>query len=286
MDKMLEIINGFQEFKYEEMIEKVIAIGMLVAWKIILVALVYMTCKIIVSLGNKAICGVMRKNRKMDNKALTNISNFETMLITIFKYTVYIIGILTVLTNVLGILDLSTVLATVGVGGIALSFGAQVLVKDIISGFFILLEGQMGVGELVTIGSITGTVKELDLRCVKVLTFKGETVFVPYGEIRQLINQSKEDSSVIIDIPVSYDKDLDKLLVVAKEVVKAYKNENITEKMEVLSPIEMDSRFYKVRVIGKAKPLCHWEIERDLRKQIIEKANTAGIVLGSKIELN
>ena len=252
--------------------------------KILWAIVILIVAKVVVILGNKFISSFIKRSKKIKSHNASDFSNFETMLKTIFKYVIYIIAILTIFTRVFELMDAASVLATVGVGGVALSFGAQSLVKDIISGFFILLEKQMEVGDFVYIGTCAGTVKEVDLRCVKLETFKGEIVYIPYGEIRQVTNKSKLDSTVAVEIPVSYKQNLTDVLAIAEEITQEYTNEKLTSGLGVQPPTSLDEKTYMVRILGKCKPCADWDIERDIRKAFVEKANARKLKLGFNIE--
>ena len=133
--------------------------------------------------------------------------------------TSIVVGVVVVLTF-MAVFDipLAPLLASAGVGGIALAFGAQSLVKDFLSGIFMIMEDQYGVGDLIDTGEVRGTVEEVGLRVTRVRDATGTVWYVRNGEILKLGNQSQGWSTAIIDVPVAYDEDAGKVMGILEEV--------------------------------------------------------------------
>lgn len=248
--------------------------------KIIWAIVILLIARLVVWLGSSLIHSVMKRKLKVRGLSFDKLAGFETMFKSILKYFVYIIAILTILTKVFGLIDGASVITTVGIGGLAISLGAQSLIQDIIGGVFIFLEKQLEVGDWIELGNISGTVKELDVRCLELETYEGEIVFVPYGEIRTLVNKSKVLSSVMVDVPFGYDVEVKDAMKLLKDIADNFENPNMTSRLIVLPPTEMDEKIYKVRLFGKCIQCCDWEIERDLRRIVISKAAEEKIKLG------
>ena len=190
---------------------------------------------------------------------------------SVIKYVVYIImGI-----SILDTLSIPTqpILATAGLGGIAIGFGAQSLVRDVFTGFFILFEDQYGVGDYVTINGVTGTVEELGLRITRIRSFNGELHIIPNGEIKAVTNASRGSSLAIIDIGIAYESDQGKAMKILKEVAAEYYENNkdkAAESPEVQGIVRLEEAGVIIRTIIKTQPLMHWNVERELRKLIID----------------
>jgi small conductance mechanosensitive channel len=190
---------------------------------------------------------------------------------SVIKYVVYIImGI-----SILDTLSISTqpILATAGLGGIAIGFGAQSLVRDVFTGFFILFEDQYGVGDYVTINGATGTVEELGLRITRIRSFNGELHIIPNGEIKAVTNASRGSSLAIIDIGIAYESDQGKAMKILTEVAAEYYENNkdkAAESPEVQGIVRLEEAGVIIRTIIKTQPLMHWNVERELRKLIID----------------
>lgn len=226
--------------------------------------------KVSISIINRIITNFFKlyPKFKMDEKKSTTLAG---ILKSIVKYTVYIIIAISAL-NVLNI-PTAPLLATAGLGGLAVGFGAQSLVKDVFTGFFILFEDQYGVGDYVTIGTMTGTVEDIGLRISKIKSFNGDLHIIPNGEVKIVTNHSRGNSLAIIDIGVSYEADAEEAISVLEELTEGYyksKPEGILQKPEVLGIVKLNESDVIIRIIVQTKPLSHWEIERDMRKLILE----------------
>ena len=205
---------------------------------------------------------------KMDEKKSNTLSG---LMRSIVRYTIYIIMFISIL-NVLNI-PTESILAAAGLGGLAIGFGAQNLVKDVISGFFILFEDQYAVGDYVTIGSAGGTVVEVGLRTTKIRAFNGDLHIIPNGEIKIVTNHSRGNSLAIVEIGIAYEEDINKAIKVLNDVgEKYYENnkEKVVEKPLVLGVTAIGNCEVKIRMIIRTLPLKHWSVEREVRKEIKE----------------
>ena len=139
------------------------------------------------------------------------------LLRSVITFSIALITVLTVM-SIVGI-PLAPLLASAGVGGVALGFGAQSLVKDFLSGIFMILEDQYGVGDVIDTGEAIGTVEEVSLRVTRLRDPSGVVWYVRNGEIIRIGNKSQGWSTAIVDIPVSYSENLEKVIPLIKSVV-------------------------------------------------------------------
>ena len=199
-----------------------------------------------------------------------------TLLISSYRYLVYIVAIIIILTDVL---KMTSILAAAGIGGIALGFGAQSLVKDVISGFFIVFEDQYAVGDLVTIENLNGTVEELELRVTKLRNYSGDLYIIPNGEIKKVINHTRGNKAVIVDIPVAYSADLQAAFAAAEKVcLKAGDAfETLVEQPNVVGITELGKESLNLRIMAKSLPNAQWEVEREIRRLIQQEFKKEGI---------
>ena len=175
-------------------------------------------------------------------------------------------------------LDIAPVLAGVGVAGLAIGFGAQTLVKDIITGLFILLEDSVAVGDVVTAGGHTGTVEAITIRTIRMRDLQGHVHTVPYSSVDTISNMTKEFSYYLIDMGVAYREDYDEVVEIMREVGAALQQDpqfgpNITQWATGLEPLEImglnsfgDSAVM-VRARLKTKPLTQWATGRNICPQ-------------------
>jgi len=241
------------------------------------VIVIIVIARVSISILNKIIMNVFKlyPKLKMDEKKSTTLTG---ILKSIVKYTVYIITIISIL-NVLGI-PTAPLLATAGLGGLAIGFGAQSLVKDFFTGFFILFEDQYGVGDFVSIGDMTGTVEDIELRITKIREYNGALHIIPNGEVKTVTNYSRGDSLAIVDIGIAYEVDAERAMAVLRELAERYYNNNlesIVQKPDVLGIIKFNESEVVIRTVVRTKPLMHWKTERELRKQILEIFKDQGI---------
>jgi moderate conductance mechanosensitive channel len=176
----------------------------------------------------------------------------------------------------------STFLAGLGILGLAVSFGAQSLVKDVINGFFILAEGQYGVGDVVRIGELSGDVEAITLRVTTLRDLDGRVHIIPNGQIAQVSVMSKDWSRALADVEVAYDTDLDKALDVFRdEATKLYEDPEWKWKMleppDVLGVQAFGASGITLRLLFKTLPKEQWGISREFRKRLKARFQAEGI---------
>ena len=197
---------------------------------------------------------------------------------TIFYVLVFIAGVMTL--RVFEV-EMAPVLTAAGVVGLAVGFGAQKLVRDIISGFFIVLENQYSVGEYVTIGGVTGTVEELGMRVTQLRDDSGKLVIIANGDISQVTNHSRGPIQATLDINVAADSDLEKVRAAieraGEEVARRVDGAVTPPKADGITAA--DASKVTIRVSGEVKPGRQDEVQTALRELIREKFAEAGIKL-------
>jgi moderate conductance mechanosensitive channel len=181
-------------------------------------------------------------------------------------------------------LQLGPLLAGAGVAGVALGFGAQNLVKDFLSGIFMIIEDQFGVGDVIDVGEAIGTVEMVTLRVTRLRDIDGTVWHVPNGEVRRVGNMSQQWARTVIDVPVSPSADLDR----AAEVIEAaalavwelpIARADVLERPEVLGVQYLGPDAATIRVQGKTRPGAQWRVGRLMRSHISTALADAGIDL-------
>ncbi len=185
-------------------------------------------------------------------------------------------------------LSLATLIPTATVAGLAVGFGAQQIMQDILSGFFLLAEHQVDVGDLVTISApgtsqgVSGTVEEVTLRVTRLRTLEGDVVFIPNGEIRQLTNQSAGWARLVIDVPLRPQVDvtvaLDALRQVSDEMSQSAQwSDRMLEGPDVLGVQAIAAGVLQIRLIAKVASEDQWDAARELRRRVAIGLADAGI---------
>ncbi len=210
-------------------------------------------------------------------KRLRTITDVVRM---VFSLTVWTVAVLTVMA-IWGIpmTPLITVGATIGV---AIGFGAQDFVRDVIGGFFVLVEDQYAVGDVVRIADVSGSVEAITLRSTVLRDLDGNRHFVPNGQIQVASNMTSGFSRVVVDVPVSYDTDLDRAMeVIADEASLMYGSEEWTESFleppSMLGVDRLDASSVHIRVVLTTVSDERWQVKRGFLKLIKQRLDREGI---------
>ncbi|MGB3341503.1 MAG: mechanosensitive ion channel family protein [bacterium] len=188
-----------------------------------------------------------------------------------FSILVGIVILFTILAQI-GV-NIGPALASLGVLGVAVGFGAQSLIKDVINGIFILMENQFGIGDVVKIGNVSGLVEEVNLRRTILRDLDGVVHYIPNSEIVIASNYTKEYSRVNLNISVSYGSDLDRVIKVINDVCNKLSKEKtwqdkIIKKPQVLRVDKFGDSGIEIKIMGDTTPLAQWEIMGELRKRL------------------
>lgn len=205
----------------------------------------------------------------------------KKLISNILTYVVYFMALIMILESLS--LPVASLLAGAGVAGVAIGFGAQNLVKDIISGFFIIFEDQFAVGDYVVVSGAEGTVEEIGLRTTKIQSWTGEQNVIPNGNITQVINYSIHNGLAVVDINIPYENDINEAERIIEEVL-----EELPDKYEVIvsTPViqgvqNLDLSHVVIRVLAETFPVYQWEGARIIRKEVKERLYKEGIDIPS-----
>lgn len=209
-----------------------------------------------------------RDIRRRMQVRITTIARLVTGIVVIFWI---IMGILTALT-VIGI-NVTPLLAGAGILGLAFSFASQNIIKDTLNGFFIILEDQYAVGDVINVGEFGGLVENLNLRITQLRDGQGRLITIPNSEIKTVANLSSQWSRAEIDIPVAYQADIDLALELIDRVAREMDSEpqwqdQIVEPPEVLGVDNFSDRGSIVRIWIKTEPLKQWAVAREFRRRL------------------
>ncbi len=207
-------------------------------------------------------------------KTLGNILRHVLIIVISFIAVLMILGELGIVVG--------PILATAGIGAVAIGLGAQNLVKDVINGFFIILENQYRIGDVIQITGVSGLVESVNLRRTVLRDLEGRVHTIPNGEIKIVSNLSKGWARSVLDIGISYREDVDQVVDVLEQLGKELEAEEpfrsaIIEPLEVLGVEQFGESALILRVVVKTAPQRQWEVGRELRKRIKKRFDEKGI---------
>ena len=185
------------------------------------------------------------------------------------------------LMNELGV-SIAPVLATAGVAGIAIGFGAQSLVKDYFSGLFLLLEDQIRQGDVVQVAGVGGLVEEVTLRYVRLRDFEGHVHFVPNGEIRTVTNRTRDYAQALIEVGVAYREDTDEALEAMRAVGASMREDaawrgRILDDLEIVGVERWDDSAVILRSRLKVVDIEQWNVRREFLRRLKKAYDARGI---------
>jgi len=178
--------------------------------------------------------------------------------------------------------EIGPLIAGAGIAGLAVGFGAQNLVRDVITGFFILLENQIRVGDVVEIAGKSGLVEEMNLRTTVLRDLDGNVHVIPNGAVETVTNKTREWSRIVIDVGVAYKENVDEVMKVLEQIGKTMEEDaeykrSILEPLTILGVNDFADSAVMIRVMFKTRPLKQWEIGRELRRRIKNRFDELGI---------
>lgn len=231
-------------------------------------------------LGSRARQILTRAGGLASQRQKQRIATLGSLLRNVVDVVLVVITLLTVLA-IFGV-PMGPLIASAGVGGVALGFGAQSLVKDYLSGIFMLTEDQFGVGDLIKVGDLTGTVQEVTLRVTKLRDPTGTVWYVRNGEVLTLGNVSQGFSTATIDIPVAIDEDPEKVQAVLRKAVDSMAEEpewstKLLENPNVLGVGSMSGGTMTMQISLKTGPDQQWGPTRAVRERAQRALAEAGI---------
>ncbi|MTI80238.1 MAG: mechanosensitive ion channel family protein [Firmicutes bacterium] len=253
--------------------------------KIIVALFILFISYILMRLRIKVIDRIFEVTKMDHNKE----RSMASMLMSLTRYIIYIIAVLLMLRQF--DVDITPIIAGAGVLGLAIGFGAQSLVKDVITGFFIMFEDQFHVGDFVQInGEVTGTIEEIGLRMTTIREWSGKKFYIPNSEIRTVRNYNREELRAIVTVTFPYDEDPVKIRELLEDVCHQIEHDfrdqflqdrqgNLIEPPQVygVSDIDQNEKGGQFTIIAKTKPEALWTVEKMLKEYIWRNSYEKGI---------
>ena len=249
----------------------------LLTTRLLMAALAIFIGCIVIRVGRRMIASIVKMRGQKGMKSIAQMNTVKSLVTSIFNYIMYFI-IITIALSIFGV-NVSSLLAVAGVGGIAISFGAQTLIKDIISGIFIWIEGSIAVGDIVNVNGLAGTVESIAIRTTVVRDYNGNLYVIPNGDIRTLTNMSRGYKRAIVDVRCPYEANQAQIVAMLNDEMEKAAQEvpGLLEKPEVMSILAFETDCVLVRIAAQCPVGENWRIERELRSRVKARFDAEGI---------
>jgi len=255
----------------DTLIEKVLIAGPQILFIIISFTIFYFILKLILRKSEDLVRRRIEKKKEFPTEAIKRVDT----LFRIFSKVIYILLVGLAVTIILGALgiNIGPILTAVGVFGLAISFGAQNLVRDIISGIFMLVENQVRKGDVAIVNGTGGLVESVNLRTIVLRDLKGVVHIFPNGTINTLSNMTRDWSAMTFDIGVAYKEDPDKVIAVMEEVAEELRKDeqysnDILEPLEIFGVDDFGDSAVVIKARFKTKPIRQWAVGREYKKRL------------------
>jgi small conductance mechanosensitive channel len=224
--------------------------------------------------------GYARAGRDKDEEQKKRLDTLSSVSVVIATVVLAGVGLFVILGE-FGV-SIGPILTAAGVLGLAVGFGAQHLVQDVINGFFLLFDDQIRVGDVVSIGDKGGLVEKVSLRLTVLRDLAGNVHYIRNGQISTVTNMTKEYSRYVFDIGVAYREDVDQVIEVIKEIDEGMRNDeyfgqSILEPIEILGLDKFADSAVIVRARTKTKPIKQWETGREFNRRLKKRFDELGI---------
>lgn len=251
------------------------------AWALVRIALLFVLANYLGKLISAIFNAAMKKRGKsLSIAAKRRFDTLCTLGHSVLRYGLYFVAVAITL-DIIGVGNsVSALVATAGIGGLALGFGAQSLVKDVVTGCFLLFENQYGVGDYVEIANVTGTVTAVAIRVTYLKGPRGETLIVPNGAVGTVTNYSRRDYSAVVDVHISSDQDEELAIEAMRDECGQYaKAKGMENAPTVLGVSDISENRITIKLICPAPAIEHFAVERELRILMKRRLEREGIRL-------
>ena len=245
---------------------------------IIKIVIILAVANIVIRIGKVTIHNIFKiRDRSPLRTSERREETLSKLLDNVLSYVIYFIAFMMILTVLT--IDVKALLAGAGIVGLAIGFGAQSLVKDILSGFFIIFEDQFSVGDHIRVGVYEGDVEAIGLRTTKIKNWTGELHILPNGTINQVTNFSLNNSVAVVDVGIAYEEDIEKAEGVIQELLDKLPEqyEDLVKVPELLGVQNLGPSEIVLRIVAETLPMKHFYIARIIRKEVKMKLDENGI---------
>lgn len=237
-------------------------------------------------IGVRVIRGLMKRLRKLlqgKRPSSERVKRVDTLVDLLGNLALILLTLMVIMVVMQEVgVPIGPLLTAAGVGGLAIGFGAQSMVKDVISGFFFLIEDQVRVGDVVNVAGIGGLVQRITLRTVTLRDLEGNVHIIPHGAITTVTNMTKDYSRYLFNIGVAYREDPDEVMAILKEIGDSMMadpafRDDILEPLEMLGVDEFADSAVMIKCRIKTKPIQQWRIGREMNRRIKKVFDERGI---------
>jgi small conductance mechanosensitive channel len=268
--------------KLNELLERIWSWGVETVPAVVLVLVVAVLAHVVWRIVVSRIAGVMRSRgtRKDHAEKVKRLDTMTGLLRKVGGIAIWVVATIMILGHV-GI-QIGPLLAGAGIVGVAVGFGSQSLVKDVISGMFFLAEDQVRVGDWVRVDATSGLVESITVRTIILRDLEGTVHVIPHGMVGTVSNMTKEWSAALLDVGVAYKEDTDRVVEVLREVSEDMRadeelGELILEPLQVFGVDTFADSAVVVRVRLKTQPGSQWSVGREYRRRIKHAFDRSGI---------
>lgn len=260
----------------EKIFNEIFSFGIKILYCIIILIICLITIKISKYLLNRFFSSRLSENKVFDER---KSNTFNSLFNSVLKYGIYFLGFCGIL-SIFGIPPAS-LLAVAGIGTVALGFGAQSLVKDVLTGFFILMEDQYGVGDIVEIEGKSGTIEAMSVRTTSIRGFDGSLYIVPNGNISIVTNMCKGYILAIVDIYVDYKENIDNVISIIKDELEKSKPQltGLISPPSVLGVVSIKENVITIRITAECQVKENYQIERNIKVIIKNRLDKEKIII-------
>ena len=260
-------MNALLQINWGSILTSFLAVGIIILLSIIGIVI-----------ARKMIIRVTTHSR-LNRGTQLRLKTIQSLLINAATYVIIFIAFVSILAEFN--INISAILASAGVLGLAIGFGAKDLVSDIVSGFFILLEDQVQVGEEVTVHGFSGTVEHVGLRVMKIRDPQGDLHFILNREVKSLTNHSRGHMLAKVDLPLSAKANLDQAIACLEDQCRHIKESlpDLIDGPDVLGVVDVTPQASIVRIQARTENGKQHEVERIMRKELIQAIDQAGYLL-------
>ncbi|MGV2622969.1 UNVERIFIED_CONTAM: mechanosensitive ion channel family protein [Halobacillus marinus] len=266
--------------KWDEVVEYVTGpdLWMTIALGALQIVLILLVAFLVIRIGRKVVTRFFTNQRRGPFQITQRReATLNKLILNTLSYVVYFIAFVMILDTFS--LNVGALLAGAGVAGLAIGFGAQNLVRDIISGFFIIFEDQFSVGDYIQTSGVEGFVEEVGLRTCKVKAWTGEVHILPNGNVTQVTNFSIHNSIAVVDVSIAYEEDIDRAEKVILELLEEMPDryDSMIGVPQLLGVQNFGASDVIMRIISEVNPMEHWAIARAMRKEVKARLDERGI---------